>query len=362
MQCSLMMAAKNTWAAGRRFIRSGVVIAVAVSLGALNFGPVRAAGPISPFQIGAWKVGAYTNDQTGAFSQCSAMVTYKSNITMFVVVTRGMAWSLAFSHPQWSLSKGESVALQLRFDGGSPYDQTGVTLLASPALVEVPMPDNSQLINSFRLATQMTAFARGQSYTFRLDGTSQLLPALVNCVRTALLAENNKPVGSNSPPANPPAEGTAIEEMQLATNFLLATQLHNAHLISRADAPAVFATLGATWKTDDAVGAVKIYPAKSGQSGLEFASDLIASDARTCQGKFASARSSDLVDSDVVFRAGTSCSDTQGERQLQYYITPWHKSNFAVFAVMSTHQVAEGQINAETQANTFRKAVLGATR
>ena len=69
-----------------------------------------ASGPSNPFQIGAWRAGGYTNDQTGAFTQCSASANYKSSITMLVAVNRAMAWSLAFSHPQWALTKGERAA------------------------------------------------------------------------------------------------------------------------------------------------------------------------------------------------------------------------------------------------------------
>ena len=326
---------------------------------AILAGPAVAAGPSSPFQIGAWRAGGYTNDQTGAFSHCAAAVSYKSNITMLVVVSRAMAWSLGFAHPQWSLSKGDRIPIQLKFDGGAPYDETGVVLSSSPPLVEVPMPDNSKLINSFRHAALMTAVARGQNFAFSLKDTSQLLPALVNCVRTAVLAENNK---SETPkPPSAAADANAIEEMQLATNFLLSARLANAHVISRAEAPATLASLGTTWKADNAAGAVKIYPAKAGQTGLQFASDLIYGDAQACQGKFASARSSELIDSDVVLRAVTSCEDSQGERALQYFITPWHKSSFAVFAVMGAPR-AGSEAASEAQESAFTKAALGAAR
>jgi hypothetical protein len=75
-----------------------------------------ASGPSNPFQIGAWRAGGYTNDQTGAFTQCSASANYKSSITMLVAVNRAMAWSLAFSHPQWALTKGERIPIRLQFD------------------------------------------------------------------------------------------------------------------------------------------------------------------------------------------------------------------------------------------------------
>src|ERR1051325_2868780 len=118
--------------------------------------------------MGAWHAGAYTNDQNGSFSHCSAGVSYKRQIVMFVAVNRAMAWSLGFTHPQWAFTKGDRIPVQLRFDGGIPYNETGVVLIQSPALVQLPMPDDSQPIKSFRGATQMTALARGQTFGFRL--------------------------------------------------------------------------------------------------------------------------------------------------------------------------------------------------
>jgi hypothetical protein len=314
-----------------------------------------AAGPNNPFQIGGWHAGAYTDDQTGAFSHCAAAVSYQSQTTMMVGVTRAMTWSLGFANPQWSLTRGETVPVQLNFDSRAPYSATATVL--QPTFAVVSMPDNSQLINTFRSAVMMTATARGERYAFRLDGTSQLLPALVNCVRSALLAEGNKP---QSPPTSSSIGQSdfRLQEMQLATNFLLGTNLSNARVVSRTEAPAILAASGTAWRADDAIGAVKIYP--SDQTGVEFTSGIISEAAKSCQGKFASARSSELVDSDVVFRAATSCADTQGERTVQHYILPWKKAHFAVFSVMGAGQKRESTAT-DSQNDLFKKAALNAT-
>jgi hypothetical protein len=339
--------------------RRPFVLLVAELCFAFASGSAFGAGPVNPFQVGAWHAGAYTNDQTGLFSHCSAGVTYASHITMFVAVNRAMSWSLGFTHPQWSLSQGDRIPVQLRFDGGAPHNETGVVLLQSPPLVQVPMPVDSQLIKSFRAATQMTALARGQTFGFRLDGTSQLLPALVNCVNMALSAEANKP---GAAPNTSGADNT-LQELQLATNFLLAARLSNARVVSPSEVPPQLASIGTVWKSDNAAGAVKIYVPNPNQTGLDVASELISNDAKSCQGKFASARRSELVDADVVFRADTSCGDSQGERTLKYFIIPWHKSNFAIFVVGVTDTSQEQDAPAsQTKEDMFKRAALGASR
>jgi hypothetical protein len=101
-----------------------------------------------------------------------------------------------------------------------------------------------------------------------------------------------------------------LEETQLATNFLLAAQLPRAKLLPRSDIPVQLTSYGAVWKADDAIGAVKIYPPQAGLTGLNLASQVIASDAQGCKGKFASARYSELVDNDV---GSSSCHFLRGQ-------------------------------------------------
>jgi len=124
----------------------------------VSTGAADAAGPFRPFQFGHWSGGAYTNDQTGAFSHCAAAVPYVSGVLMFASVNRYFGWSLAFSHSQWALTPKTQIPIELHFDGGPAFNVFGVVL--APIMVEVPMPDNSKLINTFR-----SSFADGRSGT-----------------------------------------------------------------------------------------------------------------------------------------------------------------------------------------------------
>jgi hypothetical protein len=91
--------------------------------------------------------------------------------------------------------------------------------------------------------------------------------------------------------------------------------------------------------------------------------ELISSDAKACHGKFASGRSNELVDDDVVFYALTSCGDTQGERAVQYFVTPWRKTGFAIFAVAKTPgSQDQEEPSSSTKVDMFKKAALGAAR
>src|SRR4051794_3874188 len=157
------------------------VAAIAALLGAIFVGShAEARGPYGSINVGNWKGGAYTDDQTGAFSHCAAGTPYTSGIYFVVMVDNRGGWSLGFTHDKWSLKTGEAFPLALTFDGQQPFNVHGIPI--ADKLVRVPMPSNSSLIAQFRRAKSMTAYTQGQLFQFKLDQTGQLLPVLANCV------------------------------------------------------------------------------------------------------------------------------------------------------------------------------------
>src|ERR1700716_2437862 len=155
-----------------------VVAALLSSLIAISAAEAR--GPYGSINVGNWKGGAYTNDQTGEFAHCAAGAGYDSGIYFMVTVDQGAGWSLGFHNPKWTLTKSQDFQIALTFDGQRPFNVQGVAL--SENLIRVPMPTDSTLIAQFRKAKAMTAFTQGQLFQFKLDQTAVLLPTLANCV------------------------------------------------------------------------------------------------------------------------------------------------------------------------------------
>jgi hypothetical protein len=292
-----------------------------------------------------------------------------------VLIDQGAGWSLGFQHSKWSFSNNQTFPIALTFDGQSPFNVQGVAV--GESLVRVPMPTDSALIAQFRKAKMMTAYTQGQLFQFKLDQTALLLPTLVNCVavvkqqgitnagdfavkpapKTAAAA----PVGGSLKPDSPQnlSSEMQIEAVELASNFILKTTLHNPRVLSRAETPIAVASTGAAWRSDEAVGFVRIVPPKEGIKGLDVASAVVAMDAKDCKGKFASARTSELVDSDVVFRGFSSCDDSGGARLSQYFIVSRKKGGFVLFSVVSNMKTEEAKAVAkEERLADFRKAAL----
>jgi hypothetical protein len=168
-------------------------------------GPAAAEGPLRSFYVGEWRAGAYTSDTTGQFSHCAAWAPYKSGISFFVSIDRDFNWRLAFSHPRWQLRQGQTIPFSLLFDGAGPVRVEGRA--TSRDLLMINMPTQSVLIRAFREARLMEAYAMGERFAFRLDGTSRLMPALVDCVKTSMAP----PAIAREPQAPAPSGNTDLD-------------------------------------------------------------------------------------------------------------------------------------------------------
>lgn len=289
----------------------------------------------------------------------NATASYKSGISFGVVVSKTYSWMLAFSHPNWTLPAGEKFPIVLSFDGRNTFNVMG-TSMAKEAVM-VPMPDNSALIRSFRAARTMSAFAQGSLFQFDLNGTAVLLPALVACARTvntggiAAATDFTARLAAPRPSAPPttastiqpgiPQEGSAalqLEAMQIASNFILKASLPHPKLLNRSETPVSVASSGVAWAADNATGFVRIIPPQPSVAGLDVAAAIVGNDARECKGKFASARNSELLDSEVVFRGMSSCEDSEKSVVSEYFIFPRKAGGFVMFSVIIPTRV-QGQ-------------------
>ncbi|AMN43103.1 hypothetical protein [Rhodoplanes sp. Z2-YC6860] len=351
---------------------------LAAALASLVATSAAARGPYGSINVGAWQGGAYTNDQTGAFSHCAAGAKYNSGIFFIVGVDSAMGWTLGFIHPEWTLSNGQVFQVALTFDGGTPFNVQGA--VTGNSMVRVPMPLNSALINQFRKAKSMTAYTQGRLFQFDLKQTSVLLPALVNCVHTVQKSGLNSagdftvnvaprhaaagPAGSSLKPDSgaPSSAELQIEAIELASNFIMKSALHGAKVLSRAETPQEIAAYGAAWRSEEASGFVRIVPAQPNIKGLDVAAAVVGNDAKGCKGKFASARKSELVDSDVVFQGFSSCEDSDGAWLANYFIVPRKRGGFILFSVLSNMKSEQARnVTKEEKIGDFRKAALVAT-
>jgi hypothetical protein len=186
------------WGSMFRFAIS-IVSALAGLLAALT---ALAAGPFGSIHVGNWNGGAYTDDRTGAFSHCAAATSYNSGISLAVGQTVAGPWLMAFVHPAWKLTPGETYPIDVTFDGQAQFHLFGIAV--APTIVNIALPNNS-VIDQLRKSQLMAATADEQTFQFYLNSTGQLLPTIANCVAKTKSAGVANAVDFSVPVAKPPA-------------------------------------------------------------------------------------------------------------------------------------------------------------
>jgi hypothetical protein len=183
--------------------------------------PAFAAGPFGSIHVGNWNGGGFTNDQTGAFSHCSAATSYANGVNLLVGQNALGNWILGFGSPAFRLNQGETFPIDVTFDGQSQFHLFGTAV--NSTLVTSILPGNA-LVDQLKKAHFMVAVGKGTTLQFSLDSTGRLLPVIANCVakiKSAGLASAGdfsvlppppkpapKPVVQSTVAATPPAAAT----------------------------------------------------------------------------------------------------------------------------------------------------------
>jgi hypothetical protein len=154
-----------------------VLIALSIMVSAHAQAERRA--PVIAF--GNWTGGPYTNDTNGAFSHCAVGANYGDGVRLMVSVNQQLAGTIGLAHQDWQLPVGQVTPVDLTFDGRGPFQVFAKNV--APALVAIAMPENSRLMGLFGEAAQMTMSMQGTLFSFKLANASEVMPALVDCVR-----------------------------------------------------------------------------------------------------------------------------------------------------------------------------------
>jgi len=135
-------------------------------------GLANAAGPFGTVNVGNWIGGAFSNDETGAFSHCAATTPYADGVILVMAQNAAGSWLLSFASP------GENAAIDVIFDG---QEQARLFATANqPNMLTAVMPTN--VVRTFQKASLMVATAGRTVLNFDLTSTGPVIAALANCV------------------------------------------------------------------------------------------------------------------------------------------------------------------------------------
>jgi S1-C subfamily serine protease len=203
-----------------------------------------AKGPFGSIHVGQWTGGAYSYDDTGAFSHCAAGVQYLNGVYLVLSQNKENSWTVGFASDKFRLTVGDTFPIDLTFDGQTQVRLFGTALKTT--FVTAIAPPNA--VNAFRKGQLMVLQAKGATIQFKLTGSGVVIPTITSCVtktRSAgihnvgkfSIAVSNPPAekrASGSQPATEPTTPTKTTS-QSGTGFVVSTSGHlvtNYHVIN----------------------------------------------------------------------------------------------------------------------------------
>ncbi|RXT48721.1 S1C family serine protease [Bradyrhizobium betae] len=141
-------------------------------------GIAHAKGPFGSINVGNWIGGAFSNDETGAFSHCAATAPYANGVILVIGQNTAGSWILSFASPSYQFKQGENAAIDVIFDG---REQARLFATANqPNMLTSVMPAN--VVRTFQKASLMVATSGRTVLNFDLTSTGPVIAALANCV------------------------------------------------------------------------------------------------------------------------------------------------------------------------------------
>jgi hypothetical protein len=325
----------------------------ALTLGVL-IGSSAHGGTLRNFQVANWYAGAYSFDGTRTFSHCAGGTTYNSGITVIFSIDRGYAWSMGFLNPQWRLAKGHQYDIAFSIDDSPPIYAKAYAVSSEQA--QVDLADSSELFSRFRRGNMLQVSSANQVFSFSLNGTSALLPALLTCVQQETTPVGTNPFAAQQTPTRAQHSRASFqaEAALTAANVLGATGIEKFSFGSLEDAAKLKAD--AVWTAGSLVGTIKIAE-RVKLDDPNIPSILIGEDAKACKGAFLSGSLPDN-DGKAMLRIFTSCQEEKRNLTIYYLAVTRPRGGIYLFTTMS-----DGAQEAVKEADSgLRTAVFKAVR
>ncbi|MDP1749592.1 MAG: serine protease, partial [Reyranella sp.] len=161
----------------------------------------------SSTQIGAWRVTAYTRNQTGMFEHCALYRVQKEGFGLALGYTVRGVWTMAAEAPTWNLVAKESYTATLQVGSasytatGRAFDARGMTFNVAP-----------EIFDQLKSGHQFTVSANQKRYTISLDGIEAAQQRTRDCVKqyaTAARPPSPAPSPGQAGTTAPPSPGAA---------------------------------------------------------------------------------------------------------------------------------------------------------
>ena len=305
--------------------------------------PVRADNyKVSSLSSGNWSGGVYRDRKTDQFSYCGMYASYKSGISVHFAIDNDQEWRIGFNSTSFNFRDGQDYTVAYSIDNSRPTVLKGTA--RSSTFVLIDLPSNSSLFDQFRGGTMLSVGVSGRVYQFRLDGTARALSMLLDCARQydgksgEARSAQPAPQPSNAPPSK---RGVTPDDRLDATRFvanlfakgaLRDYRFMTSDELSDKKWPDLMRSADVAWIAPNAVGLLHIF-STADHSIDDQLSTALASDAKACQGRFASGKVNEEEDSQFK-RLFTICDDKEKSFNVEYLFLPRKNGLAYRFATM----------------------------
>ncbi|MGZ5915830.1 MAG: hypothetical protein ACXWJ4_00680 [Methyloceanibacter sp.] len=294
--------------------------------------------PANAFQSGEWE-GQASTDETGKFSDCTMTASDKSGFTLAFIISRNFEWGLVLVDDTWGLAVGTAEEVTLTIDKRAPIPAEAKVVDAHGILI--PLENSGPVVDAMRHGELLTVATQAGKFSFRLSGTRNAIALLAACVSDELEAEKAKEGNSAfaALEAKQPADTThrlfTGSEAALFTSHLLTSAGITNYTLIAAHNP--MPNFDVVWTyANGIIGALAGYKDMVSVDLDEAATVVMADDAKSCKGDFASGKKlSEPANAVTVRRLFTSCRTGDQSVEIHYTLLKTESGHLIQIAHMS---------------------------
>jgi hypothetical protein len=259
--------------------------------------------------------------------RCAAQQTNADKISIIYSLDSHYMWTFELSNPSWNFPRGSAFDVSFGSRDRGYFRQRVAAL--EPQLVRVLLPDSVNSFEVFRRLYKLDVVAGGLTTQFDLALANQVLLALTRCVmkygttaksKAAVAAYLKSPIGPAAEASSDPA--IVQETATLAGAIVAEGEIAKAAAIKPDEIPDGL-NGDTAWKAGENLFTISVLLQNEVPKEIGDLNDLIVgADAQKCRGEFFAGTMLDVVESQTIARAYTTCQTQQATTSTYYFAMP----------------------------------------
>ncbi len=306
--------------------------------------------------VGNW-VGRSYYDSAGRFTHCAIGARYVSGIHLVFSINRAWNIVIGLGHPEWKMSRGAQYNVMFQID--DRIAQSAIATVANTDLAFVEFPRSRAFFEQLKWGRLLRVTSGDQTFSFAMTSTAAALDQLASCVHANIANISPGAINPYAPPPRPPAPAPGISSappvttaaqnrekiVTLMANLFIQAGVTGMQMLSAEETPEAVKQYDLAWRGPNLIGAAKYIAPARGVSAKAITDDIVASDAKSCPGKFLTGvRPDDSQDGVRFRRMFVNCEDLFGTVTRMYYVV-FGTSDKGYYVIGNASREAEEKLN-----------------